>query len=89
MSPLQIIPVLRAGLVLLEQAQQVIPVSVTYHVGYVRDEETLKVRGRGGEDESVGEACGEEVWGRHCSAPILCLFPPPLSPSLSFRRGCT
>ena len=40
---LQIVPVLRAGLVLLEQAQQVIPVSETYHVGYVRDEETLQV----------------------------------------------
>ena len=40
---LQIVPVLRAGLVLLEQAQQVIPVSETYHVGYARDEETLKV----------------------------------------------
>ena len=41
----QIVPVLRAGLVLLEQAQQVIPVSETYHVGYVRDEETLQVWG--------------------------------------------
>lgn len=35
-------PVLRAGLVLLEQAQQVLPVSETYHVGYVRNEQTLE-----------------------------------------------
>lgn len=41
---LQVVPVLRAGLVLLEQAASVIPVSETYHVGYVRDDETLLVR---------------------------------------------
>jgi len=40
--PVQVVPVLRAGLVLLEQAFQVLPSSETYHVGYVRDEETLK-----------------------------------------------
>lgn len=39
--PIKVVPVLRAGLVLLEQAQQVLPVSETYHVGYARDEETL------------------------------------------------
>ncbi len=38
----QVVPVLRAGLVLLEQAQQVLPAHETYHVGYVRNEETLK-----------------------------------------------
>ena len=41
---LQLIPVLRAGLVLLESAQTVLPAAVTYHVGYVRDEKTLEVR---------------------------------------------
>lgn len=45
----QVVPVLRAGLVLLEQAAQVIPIQQTYHVGYVRDPTTLKVGGcRGG-----------------------------------------
>lgn len=39
----QVVPILRAGLVLLEQAGTVLPVSETYHVGYVRDEETLQV----------------------------------------------
>jgi uracil phosphoribosyltransferase len=38
---MQVIPILRAGLVLLEQAQQVLPAHQTFHVGYVRDEETL------------------------------------------------
>jgi uracil phosphoribosyltransferase len=37
------VPILRAGLVLLEQAGTVLPMSETYHVGYVRDETTLKV----------------------------------------------
>jgi uracil phosphoribosyltransferase len=40
---LQVVPVLRAGLVLLEQAQTVLPACETYHVGYVRDEKTLQV----------------------------------------------
>jgi uracil phosphoribosyltransferase len=38
---IQVIPILRAGLVLLEQAQQVLPAHETFHVGYVRDETTL------------------------------------------------
>lgn len=41
-KPLVLVPVLRAGLVLLEHAQTLIPSSVTYHVGYVRDESTLQ-----------------------------------------------
>jgi len=45
---LQVVPILRAGLVLLEQASTVLPASETYHVGYVRNEETLQVSGRGG-----------------------------------------
>jgi hypothetical protein len=39
----QVVPILRAGLVLLEQAGTVLPISETYHVGYVRNEETLQV----------------------------------------------
>lgn len=44
---LQVVPILRAGLVLLEQAGTVLPMSETYHVGYVRDEETLQASGGG------------------------------------------
>ena len=44
---LQVVPILRAGLVLLEQAAAVLPATQTYHVGYVRNEETLEV-GHGG-----------------------------------------
>jgi uracil phosphoribosyltransferase len=40
---LQVIPILRAGLVLLEQASTLLPASETYHLGYVRDDETLQV----------------------------------------------
>jgi len=43
-KPIKVVPILRAGLVLLEQAGTVLPCSETYHVGYVRDEVTLKVR---------------------------------------------
>lgn len=41
-KPIKVVPILRAGLVLLEQAQQVLPSSETYHVGYVRDDNTLE-----------------------------------------------
>lgn len=41
-QPLVFVPVLRAGLVLLEQTNTLVPSSKTYHVGYVRDEETLQ-----------------------------------------------
>lgn len=44
---LQVIPILRAGLVLLEQAATLLPASETYHLGYVRDDETLQVGGSG------------------------------------------
>lgn len=40
--PLAVIPILRAGLVLLEGAQTLLPLASVYHVGYVRDEETLE-----------------------------------------------
>jgi uracil phosphoribosyltransferase len=37
------VPILRAGLVLVEQTSMVLPASQTYHVGYVRNDETLEV----------------------------------------------
>lgn len=42
MRPVKVIPILRAGLVLLEQSATLLPASETYHLGYVRDDETLK-----------------------------------------------
>jgi uracil phosphoribosyltransferase len=39
----QVIPILRAGLVLLDNAATLLPASETYHLGYVRDDETLQV----------------------------------------------
>ena len=41
-APIAVIPVLRAGLSLLEGIQEVIPNATTYHVGLARDEETLE-----------------------------------------------
>ena len=41
-KPIKFVPVLRAGLVLLEQCQTLVPASATYHVGYVRSEDTLE-----------------------------------------------
>lgn len=46
--PVIVVPILRAGLVPLEQASTVLPAMVTYHVGLIRDEETLMVRVSGG-----------------------------------------
>ena len=40
--PLAVVPILRAGLGLLEGAQTVLPLASTYHIGLVRDEETLE-----------------------------------------------
>lgn len=40
---LQVVPILRAGLVLVEQISTVLPSQVTYHVGLVRNEDTLQV----------------------------------------------
>jgi uracil phosphoribosyltransferase len=39
--PLAVIPILRAGLTLLEGAQTLLPLTTTYHLGLVRNEETL------------------------------------------------
>lgn len=41
-QPIAVVPVLRAGLVLLEAAATLLPASRTFHVGYVRDEQTLE-----------------------------------------------
>ena len=40
--PIAVIPILRAGLALWEGAQTVLPVASIYHLGLVRDEETLE-----------------------------------------------
>ncbi|ELR97297.1 uracil phosphoribosyltransferase [Gloeocapsa sp. PCC 73106] len=39
--PIALVPILRAGLTLLEGAQGLLPLASTYHLGLVRDEETL------------------------------------------------
>jgi len=41
-KPVAVVPILRAGLTLLEESASVLPASSTYHLGYVRDEETLQ-----------------------------------------------
>jgi uracil phosphoribosyltransferase len=40
--PLIVIPILRAGLALMEGIQSVVPLSSVYHLGMVRNEETLE-----------------------------------------------
>lgn len=40
--PIAVIPILRAGLSLLEGAQTLLPLSSVYHIGVVRNEETLE-----------------------------------------------
>ncbi|MGL5875507.1 MAG: uracil phosphoribosyltransferase [Xenococcaceae cyanobacterium] len=41
-SPLAIVPILRAGLAMLEGAQTLLPLASIYHFGIVRNEETLE-----------------------------------------------
>ncbi len=41
-APIAIVPILRAGLVLLEGAQHILPIASIYHLGLVRDEQTLE-----------------------------------------------
>lgn len=41
-APLAIVPILRAGLALVDGAQEVLPLASVYHVGYARNEETLE-----------------------------------------------
>jgi len=40
--PVAVVPILRAGLSLLEGAQTLLPLASIYHIGLVRDEETLE-----------------------------------------------
>lgn len=40
--PIAVVPILRAGLSLLEGAQALLPLASIYHMGVVRDEETLQ-----------------------------------------------
>jgi len=42
MQPIAVVPILRAGLVLLEEAKTVLPATNTYHLGFVRDDQTLE-----------------------------------------------
>jgi uracil phosphoribosyltransferase len=42
--PLVVVPILRAGLALLEGAQTLLPLASIYHLGLVRDEQTLEAR---------------------------------------------
>jgi uracil phosphoribosyltransferase len=41
--PIAVVPILRAGLALLDGAQGLLPLASVYHFGLVRDEETLEV----------------------------------------------
>lgn len=41
-APLVLVPILRAGLALMEGAQTVLPLASVYHLGLVRNEETLQ-----------------------------------------------
>jgi len=41
-EPVALVPILRAGLVPIEKAQEVLPTFDTFHIGYVRDEDTLE-----------------------------------------------
>ena len=40
-TPTIIVPILRAGLALMAGVQELLPLASVYHVGFVRDEETL------------------------------------------------
>ncbi len=42
MVPIALVPILRAGLALLDGAQTLLPIASTYHLGLVRDEQTLE-----------------------------------------------
>lgn len=41
-APMMVVPILRAGLALLDGAQTLLPLASTYHLGLVRNEETLE-----------------------------------------------
>lgn len=41
-APIGIVPILRAGLALLDEVQKVLPLAAVYHLGIARDESTLE-----------------------------------------------
>ena len=41
-QPIAVVPILRAGLVLLEESKTVLPATNTYHLGFARDEDSLE-----------------------------------------------
>lgn len=41
-TPIGVVPILRAGLALLDGAQNILPLAAIYHLGLVRNEETLE-----------------------------------------------
>ncbi|MBC6419945.1 MAG: uracil phosphoribosyltransferase, partial [Prochloron sp. SP5CPC1] len=41
-APIAVVPILRAGLALLDGAQTLLPLASIYHLGLVRDDETLQ-----------------------------------------------
>jgi len=41
-APMVVVPILRAGLALLDGAQALLPLASIYHIGFARDEETLE-----------------------------------------------
>lgn len=41
-EPVRVIPILRAGLVLVEHVSSVLPTTQTYHIGFVQDESSLQ-----------------------------------------------
>ena len=41
-APIGVVPILRAGLVLLDGVQNILPIASIYHLGLVRNEETLE-----------------------------------------------
>ncbi|KAJ9694797.1 hypothetical protein PVL29_010329 [Vitis rotundifolia] len=41
-EPVAVVPILRAGLALMEYASSILPATKTYHIGISRDEETLQ-----------------------------------------------
>lgn len=85
---MQVIPILRAGLVLLEQAATLLPASETYHLGYVRDDDTLQVRGSSSNNSKpkqqstgrtvtgCGSNCVRGCWCSLCRLPALLIICP-------------
>ena len=54
-KPISIVPILRAGLTLVEKAHEVLPTTKTYHLGCARDEKNV------GGDEVFGQVTQSRV----------------------------